>query len=190
MNFEADWELLRAGIPDLPGFLLSKGVFWPLRLTAHTPGSMQVPQLTIGSLRLSLERLSALPLSAENQKELDLIAQQVRQVRQDWRANWGQKAEQEQGARLRLWRQYLSDLREDPRSNVAAYPTQVRQRAILQLLGSEGPASASPQIQIALDELDALLHKLTLPGSFAWEPAVMSAFPESGFWFLYVFPRK
>jgi len=189
MSFQSDWEFLRDAVPDLQRYVISADLYWPLRLTAATPGSIRTPQLTIGSLVLSLKRLSALDHSGQQQAELSEITAQIEQVRQEWRANWAKKAAQEYGSRLNLWQQYLRELRDDPRQQANFYANEVRHRAILQLLQSE-MLDSHPQNEVEqLVMHDAILRGLTKPADFVWESEVKSAFSRELFWFLWVTVR-
>lgn len=186
MDFQSDWELVRDAAPDLQRYVISADLYWPLRLTAATPGSIQTPQLTIGSLVLSLARLSALDLPEGQAKELSQIKTQVEQVRNDWRANWAKKAAHEFSSRLNLWQQYIRELRDDPRQQESIYTNEVRQRVILRLLQSELldalPAHEGEQLAM----LDAILRGLSQPAGFLWEPEIQGAFSGDDFWFLWV----
>jgi hypothetical protein len=185
MGFQSDWALVQAALPDLQEYILSKDLYWPLKLTAHTPGSIQTPQLTIGSLDLSMARLAA----AGNAAELNEFAGRINQVRQEWRANWSRKAAREYTSRLNLWQQYLRELRSEPRQQAAFYANEVRQRAMLTLLVPELLDGVSQPESEQLNMLDGILRGLTQPGAFVWEPEAASAFPQDTFWFLYARPE-
>lgn len=190
MAFENDWAFLRAALPELQNYILSRDVYRPLVQPARTPGSVQIPQLTIGNLLLSQARLAAHSSTEEQPAELVQIARQIEQERSTWRSNWAKKAAREYTSRLNLWGQYLSELRNDPRAHAAFYPNEVRQRVILRLLETE-LLGDKPQIEVdQLNLLDGILRGLTQPGPFIWEPGVEPAFPHDVFWFLYSIVRK
>ncbi len=194
MAFESDWVFLRAALPDLQAYLLSREIYWPLNLPARSPYGVRLPQLTIGNLLLSAARLRALERIGEQfreqRAELDDIARQVEAVRNEWRAAWGRKAAREYSSRLNLWSQYLRDLQADLRANAASYLNEVRHRAILRLLVPEMPEGI-PQDEVEqINQLDEILRGLSQPGPFVWESEVESAFPWDGFWFLHVVIRK
>lgn len=186
MAFENDWEFLRAAVPDLQRYVLSADLYSPLRLTAPTPGSIRTPQLTIGNVALSLLRLSALPLSAQQKAQLSDMAGQINAVKEAWRANWAKKATQEYTSRLNLWQQYLSELRGDPQQQSARYANEVRQRAILDLLSDEMLDGIPPHEVEQVTMLDTILRGLTKTGPFVWEPEVAASFPQDRFWYLHV----
>ena len=189
MAFEHDWAYLQAALADLQDYILSNDLYRPLHLS-HKPGSAQAPQLTIGSLALTLANLSAQPLSGDQASDLAALKQRIDALRSEWRSNWGRKAAKEFGSRLNLWQQYIRELRGDPRGQARYYPGEVRQRTILQLLRAEILESipAHEEEQVTLN--DTLLRGLTEPGPFVWEAAVQAAFPASDYWFLYVQVKK
>jgi hypothetical protein len=86
---------------------------------------------------------------------------------------------------LNLWQQFLRELRADQQRSAPIYATEVRLRAILQLLRPEVidlPAEQEEQLEM----LDQILKGLTRPGSFVWEADLISSFSQQNFWFLYV----
>lgn len=192
MNFEGDWVFLKTALPDLQTYLLSNEIYWTLRPPSRSPGGNQLPQLTIGNLLLSQARISATARSSSEINELGELAQQIDAVRDEWRANWGQKAGREHSARLNLWQQYLRELRAEPRAHAGYFAREVRNRAILRLLGPEiilgTTTGVPPQEQEQLAMLDTLLKGLTRPAAFCWEAEAQVSFPQFGFWFLYVEP--
>jgi hypothetical protein len=183
---EPDWAFLRAAVGDLREYILSAELYWTLRPVQR----QSIPQLTIGSVLLSQARLAALQLNGPQESELSDLSRQIHAVREEWRANWGQKAGREFGSRLNLWQQYIRDLRGDLRRNVSAYPSQVRARAILRLLRSELTGPVPQNEEDTLTMLDQILRGLTRPGKFVWEPEAEDGFPEEGFWFLYLDMQK
>jgi hypothetical protein len=188
MAYESDWLFLREALPVLREYLLSSDLYWPLRTRAQA--GARLPQLTIGSLALSLARLGALGLTGQPAAELAELSGRVDAVRQEWRANWGIKAGREFRSRLNLWQQYLRELRADPQHHAPAYASEVRVRAILGLLRSEaGGLPADQEEQLAM--LDQILRGLTRPGPFLWEVELSGGFSQESFWFLYVaFPGQ
>jgi hypothetical protein len=165
-------------------------VYRILRPPARSPGGVQLPQLTIGNIMLSQARLMALPLSAEQQAELADITSQMDQVRSEWRANWGIKAEREFASRLNLWQQYLRELRSDPRQQMSFYASEVRNRVILQMLRTELPGQQAQQDGEQLEMMDQILRGNTRAGDFVWEEELAAGFPKETFWFLYLAVRQ
>jgi hypothetical protein len=190
MAFESDWIFLRTAMPELRDYILSNDVFRILRPPSRSPGGVQLPQLTIGNLMLSQARLLALSLPAEQQAELTALTQQFDEVRSEWRANWGIKAEREYASRLNLWQQYLREMRGDARQQSSFYASEVRNRVILRLLSTELPANLTAQDDEQIAMLDQILKGNVKEGEFIWEPELQKGFPKEHFWFLYVTPGK
>ncbi len=196
MAFESDWTFLKAALPDLQEYILSSEIYWTLRPPSRSAAGVQIPQLTIGNLLLSQARLSAAAPTAHEKEELANLSREIDVLRDEWRANWGQKAGREHTSRLNLWQQYLGELRGNvhgkPAAQSAYYAREVRNRAILRLLRPEvimGTAVGLPAAEREqLDMLDQVLKGLTRESPFVWEPEAQSSFPREGFWFLYAEP--
>lgn len=186
MAFSNDWAFLRAALPELQNYIISKDIYRPLGLA----GGVQIPQLTIGNVLLSRARLAAQHPPGAQPAELADLNQRIDQERSAWRANWAKKAGREYTSRLNLWGQYLRDLRGDLRAHASAYASEVRSRAVLHLLAAELLNEPPQNEGDQLDLLDNILRGLTQPGSFVWEPAVEQGFPPQDYWFLYVTVRK
>jgi hypothetical protein len=163
-----DLQFLTEGLPQLQDYLLSKELYWPL--------GNSLPRLTPGSLLLTLARLGVTRPDQAQAFQTVLDSARVR-----WRAAWEKKAAREMANRLRLWSQYLSDHQYAPES-AGLYSTEVRGRAILQLLLAEVPDVPE---KMALAELDIVLQAGLTPGEFIWETGWRPAFPMTDYWFLY-----
>ena len=186
MAFESDWIFLRAALPDLQAYVISSELYWTLRPASRTPSGAQAPQLTLGNLLLSQARLAASNLSAGEQAELAELQRGFAAVREEWRANWGRKADQEFHSRLNLWQQYLRELRGDAHPSPVFYAREVRQRAILHLLLSEMSSGVPAHEQGQLTMLDGNLRGVGRSGPFVWEPELAGSFDPAEFWFLYL----
>jgi hypothetical protein len=181
MKAEDDLLFLREVAKDLSEYILAKDVYWPLQTLTPTQSGEKLPQLTLGSLALSQTRLSASPLPVQQAGEYARLCEQIEQVHQEWRSNWRVKEEQEIGARLKQWQEYIRDLRGEPRQQAAFYAREARTRAILALL-QPGIIAQTEQLNM----LDQILRGLSRPGPFLWEAGYTSAFPQDRFWFLYI----
>jgi hypothetical protein len=183
---ELDLVFLREAIIDLQEYILSREMFWSLHTKFHAPDGSHLSQLTLGNLVLSQARLAACQLSDVQEKELKTCNLRIKQLREEWLANWQIKEEREFGVRLNLWQKYLRDLRSDPRQNSTFYSQEVRARVILQLFFSEGLVkNVKPQAE-QLQMLDQVLQGLTHPAPFVWEEEIASGFPNEQYWFLFV----
>ncbi len=155
-KLDQDLQYLDAGLSDLQDYLLSKELYWPL--------SASLPRLTLGGLLLARQRLG--PRAASQ-------AAQIEALRSKWQTAWDAKASREVRARSGLWMNYLQDYRESPESHVSEYAQQVRNRAILALLGVES------------DPFDEAVKGMFISGDFVWESECAEFFPRDIFWFLY-----
>ena len=169
---ELDRAYLEAGIPELEDYLLSNELYWPI-----TARGYDLPRLTIGGLLLAKTRLEA------RGERIEDLSTQLDAVRSKWRVAWETKAGREFQSRFGLWGNYLRDYRQNPEGQADAYPHEVRNRAILELLQTELPDEL-PEHE-ALSPLDGAVRSSLLPGDFVWEQDVQSGFPRGEYWFLY-----
>jgi uncharacterized protein YukE len=171
-SVEKDRAFIEAGVPELEDYLLSDELFWPVSARGY-----DLPRLTIGGLLLARTRLEA------RGEQIETLMARLDAVRSKWRVAWETKAGREFQSRFGLWGNYLSDYRQNPEGHADAYPHEVRNRAILQLLRSELPDTL-PERK-ALFSLDSLVHSNLSPGDFIWEADIQSGFPREEYWFLY-----
>jgi hypothetical protein len=180
---EYDMRFFQAGIEELEQYLLSKDIYWPIGISALV-GEPTYPQLTLGALLLVQERLEATAGTAQQQAEFQKLQDQLNAIRSHWRAAWGKKAQVEFRARLNLWRDFLSDYRNDPGAHYDRFGYEAGRRVMLQLLYPE--ADELPQAHIELlAALDAQLKALLQPGAFVWELKLAKSFPPDTYWYLY-----
>ena len=155
-KLDQDFQYLDAGLSELQDYLLSKELYWPL--------SSSLPRLTLGGLLLARQRLGS---------RADSQAAQIEAIRSKWRTVWDSKTSREVRARSDLWMNYLQDYRESPESHVSEYAQQVRNRAMLTLLGVES------------DPFDEAVRGMFVAGDFVWESECREFFPRDKFWFLF-----
>ncbi len=125
---------------------------------------MRLPQLTLGGILLSIQRMGANAAAFEAQ---------VEEVRSKWRSAWEAKRSREVRARSELWMNYLSEYRESPKAGVRLYPQNVRYRAMITLLGKTE------------DDSDAFTKSVFQEGDFIWEEECAPNFERETFWYLY-----
>ena len=157
MSTQKDQQYLTAGVPQLQDYLLSKELYYPI--------GANLPQLTLGGILLSLARMGGTQAAQ--------FEAQVEAVRSKWRSAWDTKASREIGARSRLWIDYLSEYRDDPKAGVRLYSQNVRYRVMMSLLG---------KIE---DDSDAFVKSVFREGGFVWEEECALNFPRETFWYLY-----
>jgi len=111
-----DLNYVAAGLSELKTYLLSKELFWPLRLKP-TPGKPSSAKLTPGNLLLSFTRLGALhhskKMSTKQESELLKLKRDFDVLKTKWAVAWEKKVTQEFTSRLRQWRLYLNELARD-----------------------------------------------------------------------------
>jgi hypothetical protein len=153
-----DRQFLKAGVSELQDYLSSNELY------ATLSGPFTLPRLTLGGLLLARQRLGT---------EADLLAAQIEEIHSKRRAAWDEKVRREVHARNELWRNYLLDYDESPKTYRDEYPEQVRFRAMLVLLGEES------------NRFDEKLKGIFIPGGFVWEKECAERFPQDTFWFLF-----
>jgi hypothetical protein len=177
---EKDRAFLESVLPDLQDFLLSKELFWPAGTQHGRRESVaNLPQLSLGNIRLATARLLA---KNENINDAAL-AGRIDPIYTKWRSNWGKKAALEYSSRLRLWKDQLNELINDPSD--AIYRYEIRTRVILELLKDDLFVEPPGQEQDLLAGLDALLRASSIEDQFVWDAGIMGAFSKEQFWFLY-----
>ena len=169
---ENDKAYLKAGIPELGDYLLSKELYWPISARGY-----MLPRLTIGGTLLALARLEA------RGERVESLVMQLDGVRSKWRVAWETKAGREVRARMRLWSNYLADYRYNPEGHADAFPHEVRYRVMLQLLLGELPSP--PAEQEGLSQLDGVLRASLSFSDFIWDADLQPGFPREVYWFLY-----
>ena len=140
----------------MENYLLSKELYYPIGLN--------LPQLTLGGILLSLARMGTQAAKFEAQVEA---------IHSKWRVAWDAKSSREVRARSELWINYLAEYREDPKSGARLYSQNVRYRAMLSLLGKTE------------DDSDAFVKSVFREGKFVWEEECAPNFPRETFWYLY-----
>jgi uncharacterized protein YukE len=171
-TLEKDRAYLEAGIPELEHYLLSDELYWPI-----TARGYDLPRLTIGGILLAKKRLQA------RGERIEALQARLDAVRSKWRTAWETKAGREFKSRFGLWKNYLTDYRQNPEGHADAYAHEVSNRVLLQLLSIELP-SAPPERE-SLSQLDGLLRASFAAGDFIWEPALQPGFPREANWFLF-----
>lgn len=168
MQAKEQLTFLKDGLAGLKDYLLSDELFW------HVGGSQQ---LTPGNLLFALAYLKGAGQASTAE------ARQLADLQTEWRKAWEKKTQREFDARLRQWTLFLDEWREQPRRQVDYYATEVRLRALLELLAE----TAEQRAQLAGP--DAQLRSLTIPADFVWQAEAQGAFPADQYWFLYRQPK-
>jgi len=174
---------LEGGLAVLGDYLLSSEVFWPIGVLA-SEGEPALPQLTMGGLLLTVAFLRALPLVSEQRERFERLDAQLEAVRRRWQVAWGRKCQQSFRTRLRMWRNFLEEFREQPTENADRYTYEVKWRVMLHLLKEEAQPMEPAELNL-LAALDSLLRHHLTAGWFVWDEELAAGFPPGEYWFLY-----
>jgi hypothetical protein len=178
-----DLKYLETAADLLEDYLLSKKLFWQLGADPP-PGEPSFPSLTLAGVLLAQARTNARNLPSDLKTRLYKINLQIDTIRSKWRTAWENKAKQEFSARLKLWRNFLEDYRQDPDANADRYAYEVSRRVALDLLNKEiGELQRVDREMVS--GLDQLLNAVLLPGDFVWEEEIAAGFPKSEYPYLY-----
>lgn len=177
-----DIQFLKLAVNDLGDYLTVKEIFWPLPEAGHAAGVLS-NRLSLGALLFAHSRLHARHLDDAQTLEVDSLDQRINDGHTRWQAHWDSKAAQEFPVRMRLWRNYLEEYRQDPPGSYRAYSREVDRRVMLQLLGKNAPIPVEEQDR--LQQLDDELTRYFIPGPFVWSTDLQDGFPPDLYWFLY-----
>lgn len=184
---QQDWNVLREASETLERFVLSPDLYWSL---TRGGGQHGMAQLSLGTIDLSIARLTAVRWPEPQQADLDSLVSSVEAVRSQWKVAWSNKAQREYAARLRLWQDALAETLSSKRGRSSGYAFEARWRAMLDLLEQRSGVQPAPVEKEALAMMDSRLRAVTRPGPFVWEPEVSAGFPVDPYWYLYVtFPE-
>ena len=182
-SVEYDLGYLRAGIPMLEDYLLSKDIYWSLG-GSPPRGEPGFPSLTLSGILIAQARLHAHPLTMGQRDKMARLDEHIDDLRARWRVAWERKASNEFRARLNLWRDFLGEYRQSPEAHSDRYSYEVSRRGMLNLLGQEA-GEVQPAESDLLTALDKLLRAVFIPGNFIWDPELAPGFPPSKYWYLY-----
>lgn len=183
-----DLDILEAMTAELESYLRSSVLFWPM-------DSATMPRLTLGGFWLRYHRLQALRslLSAPEQQRVAAASAQYAQIAAENVVRIERKAHTEVDARLRLWRTYLNDVRQNYEAHIPSYPTAVEARAILQaqMAALREPPYALARIVVQrVRQIDSILKARWQTGEFVWPDAWQPAYPQEAYWWLYGRPKR
>jgi hypothetical protein len=182
-SFEYDLRYLSAGLEILENYLISNEVFWPLHVDAPE-GEPAYPKLTLDGMLLAQARLAGHRMNPTRKDQADSILADLEFYRSKWRVAWERKAGQCYFVRERMWGDFLQEYQDNPQENADRYRYEVRLRVMLELIKSEFRWQDSLGVAL-LPGLDKYLKGVLIPNGFIWEPEVIGAFPDGGYWFLY-----
>lgn len=186
LNAERELAYLREAVPLIKNYLLSREPAWQLPGISGDAGQ-PFSMLSIGPILLMLSRLKARDLKGKALAELGEYEEKIFQNKIHNEISWKKKVGLDITSRARLWQAFLDDYHSDPQTAATSYSSAVAQRVILQLLWDELDDSGIlvAPLQFMLQNMDAALRLIHLPGDFIWEHQLHSGFPKETFWYLY-----
>lgn len=181
-SVEYELGYIQAAIPVLEDYLLSEDVYWSLAASPPS-GGLAYPNLTLGTLLLTRQKLRARHLTLDQRFEMERAESHIVSLQSHWKSAWAKKSSREFGARLRLWGNFLEDYRRDAENNVDRYAYEVSRRVMMALLRATAVLTEA-EIEMLIG-LDVLLRSAFVPGNFIWNEDYRKGFPADEFWYLY-----
>lgn len=180
---------LENALEEMETYLIQSELFWPL----STPRGLSpdFPRLTISNVLLTLNELEAQEndMPAAQQTRANRLQTKWEALHTKWRTAVETKAIEEMGARLNLWKAYVTDLEEN-KGRQANYEQEVTQRVRFALLGERIGDSVIPDELVELMQaVDSRALALTVPVEFVWDAALESIYPRDDYLFLYRKPK-
>lgn len=180
---EYDGFYLQAALGELEDYLLSQDLFWQLK-GAITPDRTTFPQLTVGTLLLSLNCIRASQNSFPDEARLIRLENELQTVKAQWRFAWNMKVGREFTSRLRQWGNYLGELMLDPEEYSPYYGFEVRWRVVLELLKDEIDEIDPENLELLLT-MDSSHRQFLNTGKFIWEEELIPGFDQQKYWYLW-----
>jgi len=167
----------------LNNYLLSKDIYWSLGGSPPDEGP-SYPQMTLGGILLALTRLQARKDELVHQSEIQRYENEIAHIKMKWQVAWIRKAKREFSARIKLWRNFLQEYRDDPGNHRDRYSYEVSRRVMLHLLERDAHTMPDEEIEM-LNGLDRLLQAIFIEGEFIWDEDLKGGFPRNPYWYLY-----
>ena len=179
-----DITFLTASAADLNNYLLSNELYWPLNLR-NLKGERPYPRMTLGWILLSQTRLNARDDLLDTQhQELRSASSKIATLRSRWLSAWRAKAQQEFAARLKLWAQFMNDLKTNRSVSTERYAFEVQRRVMLGLLKLEIPETDDQRAAL-LSGMDGYLRGVLKSGPFVWDAELTGGFSAPAYWYLF-----
>lgn len=169
---DQDLRYLTSGLEDLPQYLSSNNLFWPL-------GQISTP-LTIGNLLFSLRRLLS---NSRDEAAAQVLGRRLDQVRSANRALFQKKEQEEVSARVREWQNSVEDWQENG-VDLPSLHTEMRNRVVLELLLSD-LERVEIKTNLQIEGADQRFMEMTEAGEFISEKDLEKGFPQEPFWYLW-----
>lgn len=179
-----DLRYLQAGVQLLEKYLLSDEIYWPIGIRQEKAGKHPYPSLTLGGLLFAQAKLQGRSLYQNRVEEIEHLNTQLGHIKNQWAVAWETKSGREFVSRLKLWRDFLAQYKDEPKENANRYSYEVGRRLMLDLLGEPKDPKQESQIEL-LATLDGYLRSVFIPGKFVWEQELAQGFSAETYWYLY-----
>ncbi len=192
--FDADRDLreAKAMVDGLVPYVYEDALYG--RTKTGLFGGSAMPALTIGGLLLRLRRLEAIAdrLSPAQRDQLSQVSAAHDAIRAEWRQHYIEKLQREGASRLKAMATFFEECEDSPRSCAGIYPPEVLRRTIVQEVMRALAAQGEPHDELlkAMRGVDGKLRRFTAPTDFLWEDALIPAYPQGEFWWLYAAPPR
>ena len=182
LNFNYYERYLRGALYEAKYYLMSQDLFWPMNLT-HPIKKAPYPKLTIGNLLYFRNSTKAAAITTYHKQSIHESNNSYKELKKEWTVAWEEKASMEINSRLRQWKFYLNELKNNIEEYAPYYPVEVRVRVLLQLLNNElkNKETNNKTLRTLDDQLKLNFNK----SDFVWETGLTKAFPKKEFWYLY-----
>jgi hypothetical protein len=174
---------LEGGVVVLDDYLLSSEMFWSVGVPAAEQG-VELPRLTMGGLLLARAMVRGSRLTAGQRERFEKVDAQIEAVRNRWRVAWERKCQHSFSSRLKSWRDFLEEYRDQPEEHADQYANAVKFRVMLQLLLKEPVQIGEAEFGL-LSTMDKILRNIIRPGPYIWDAEQADGFPAEEYWFLY-----
>jgi hypothetical protein len=187
---EFNLHFLENALEEMETYLLQPELFWPLSSSAGV--RQDFPRLTIANVLLTLNELEAQEseLAPAQYSKATSLQTKWEVLHTKWLTAVETKAVEEMGARLNLWKAYITDLEEN-KGQQSNYDQEVTQRVRLALLRERiGDATVPDELIDMIRAVDRRGLALTVPSEFVWDSRLEPIYSPDDYIFLYRKPKQ
>ncbi len=183
-KYSHDVEIVTSMLERLENYLLSDEVYGNQGMFIEG-----LPAITIGGLLMRLRRLNALRefIGKSNQKKLDTAIAKHDAFYNEWRVHYENKLHAELESRITRIRQFIDEVKENPRSMTISFePEQMRRTIIQEILYMIQRSSIEANgFKDDIATLDTDLKPLVKKADFSWSSELQAVYSPTEFWWLY-----
>lgn len=160
--------------------------------------ALKMPSLTLGALLMRLRRLRVLEdsLSAAQRTRLSAAEQRNEDVYKEWRVHYQRKLVKEANSRLDAMSVFFEECMNNPKLCARVYQPEASRRTIVQEIvmamgeiGMTAEIESGSELRTKMSGTDSRLRRYTEASDFIWANALMPAYPQTQFWWLYQHPH-